>query len=61
MALPIRPGSILIPEFPNEVADLIIANLGFVELMAGYFVNNVWRDFIENEDWIREKMFRLLK
>jgi hypothetical protein len=39
MPLPTLLGPIFIDGLPNEVADLVISNLRFVELIAGYFVN----------------------
>lgn len=49
----------LIPDFPNEVSRLIILQLSFHELAAGYIDSRAWRDFIDNDDFVRKKMFRL--
>ncbi|KAF1912082.1 hypothetical protein BDU57DRAFT_564749 [Ampelomyces quisqualis] len=48
----------LIPAVPDELGKLIIQQLSFHELAAGYFVSQDWRKFIDNDDVLREKMFR---
>jgi hypothetical protein len=50
-----------LPTFPNEVNDLILYQLPPEDLLVIYLVSRACRDFINNNDQIRKKMFRLPK
>jgi hypothetical protein len=51
----------MIPAFPNEVSLLVLSNLEIDDLLICYFVSPTWKIAIDNENTLREKMFRLPK
>jgi hypothetical protein len=50
-----------LPTFPNEITDLILYQLPPEDLLAVYLVSRACMDFVNNNDQIRKKMFRLPK
>jgi hypothetical protein len=50
-----------IPIFPNEISRLIVDELSLHDLAACYLVSAKWKRFMDDENAIREKMFRLPK
>jgi hypothetical protein len=50
-----------LPTFPNAINDLILYQLPPEDLLAVYLASRACRDFVNNNDQIQKKMFRLPK
>jgi hypothetical protein len=54
-----RPGPQFIPGFPNEISDIVLEELSFHDLLTSYFVSNAWKDYINGDDKLSKRLFRL--
>ena len=45
-----RAGSRLIPALPNELTDLVLAQISFYDLISAYFVSPAWKVFMNNDE-----------
>jgi hypothetical protein len=52
---------LLISAFPNEISDLVFLQFSFHDLINGFFVSHGWQDYIDGNDELSKRMFRLPK
>lgn len=61
-AVPPRPGGTRPGQrLPPELIDMVVYQLPFHDLLSFYFVSDYWQSWMDGNDTIRKRMFRLPK